>query len=219
MFKWMSCIVASLFVAIVLFGCSGARNSPLPTSSQPGARHSLSATPTSVCTQTTAADPSSGTYAVFLCYMAQNSQLTFPNLQAEPYPHPVGSSWYCEPTNWSVGPDRGSNAIPGLQATVTPATTGTGNGDCHRIDATTVTIATDSSLANNFGLSFYRTFGTYVLDVPPGAPSTCTNCEETGLWKLWPGLHIRDDNLNKYVENTQQTAIAGEAAIGDCLRA
>ncbi len=168
----------------------------------------LSSSNGSVCLELATPDPSQGVSAHFKCYLEPSDSMTFNNLTAEPDYH--GSALPCSATSWTIGPATGVGgyAVPGLTATESPATTDS-SSDCKRVDTTSATLTTSAALSNNFNYSIYTTEGTYTVINPPNS-ATCTNCESTGWWDFWPGLHIKDVDEGKSVENTSVERVAGQ---------
>ena len=207
----------------VLAACQGGGGgNPLPRfgPAKPAASHAgrgqririrpnqLSGSNGTVCLQTATPNPSQGVSAQFKCYLEPSDSIAFSSLTAEPDYH--GNALPCSATTWTIGPatNLGYSAVPGLTADESPPTTDS-SSNCQRIDTNSVTLTTSSTLSNSVAHSVYTTEGTFTFENPPNS-ATCGNCESTGWWDLYPGLHIKDVDEGKYVENTSVKRVAGQ---------
>lgn len=160
-----------------------------------------------ICDRTATPDPTTGSWGNYNCFLKPNASITFAGLQMEPFPG-KGPPWTCTPTAWSIQPWSQFDTIPPyLTATISPATTGQSDPSCERLDTVDVTL-TSGSVPADFDRFIIKAIGSYSL-------CSGTNCatggnEEVTTFTLYPGLHLKDIELNKHIENQSVTHVAGQ---------
>ena len=163
-------------------------------------------TNSTACIDTATPSPSTGEPGQFNCYVIPSSTVTLNSLNMEPlYDH--GAPATCGQATWSMIPnDGGGTPPPWLTPSVSPTTTGGANTSCTRTDTVSATIATDASTPQDFQYRIFQANGSLQW-----CNVTCANTgERAANFNIYPGLHIHDDDLGHYVENTTVNRVAGQ---------
>ncbi len=200
--------VIPVLVAAALAGCSQGGSGSHLSPGVPGAPRGVrDFTPQNQCITLRAADPAGGSPAQIVCFLQPNASITLDNLSM----HPIPGAGDCGTAVWTAA--LTSQATPGLSVTVSPTTTGGARTSCDRTDTVSMTVTTDGTLPNDFpdGQEHYDIKGTFCR----WFDNTCEPgwVEIAARVDFVPSIHILDQLLNKHVENTSVTAVAGQQQI------
>lgn len=210
---YLGCIWTLITLALILAGCHGGANSVPAVPQHVGGTskiHPLDEVVGDggdpiVCDRTATPNPSNGSWGNYNCFLKPNSTLTVSGLQMSPWPT-ASSAWTCSQTSWAVVPYTNMETPPPfISGTVSPAVTG-GGSSCQRLDTVSVTLSTGNVPAD-FGVDPLRVYGSFTACL--GSQCYPYN-EEVTTFTLFPGLHIRDVELAKHVENQDFTHVAGQ---------